>query len=439
MGADPALPYIGRCDCACILSAMSAQQEQPDLVPNKHERVKPWASLAFRDFRLLWGGSFFGSLGMQMRQVVNVWLVYELTGSPLQLGLTGLFQALPLLVMGLFVGPLADSADRRKLLFVSQGTGLVLALVLGTLALSGTIQVWHIYVVTTLSSAANSFVGPVRTAMVSNLVPSTHLINALTLMTASQQGVAMFGPLLAGLVIGIWGAGTAYLSNALLLLPALVALLLMREGSGPGQGRPRVTAKAVAEGFRFVWVTRMLLAIIVLDTIVMVFGFYRPLMPVFAKDVLGVGPAGLGLLLSAPAVGAVVATLYLLAAGNVQRKGLLVLAAMALYTISVVLFGVSSWLALSLVIGALLGFADSLAFTPRTAMFQLLSPDHMRGRANSFFYLFAGVANSMGFLVMGVMAEMIGPQLTMMVGGAIGMTTVLVFWAGWRELREFRG
>ena len=416
---------------------MSSSEETQAKSPE--QRIKPWASLVFRDYRLLWGGGLFGNLGTQMRQFVIVWQVYEISGSPLQLGLTGLFQALPLLVIGLFVGPLADSVDRRKLLFTSQAASLLLVLVLGLLTLSGAVQIWHIYVITMLSSAVNSFVGPVRTAMVSNLVPSSHLMNALTMMTASQQTVSMLGPIVAGFVVAGLGAGLAYVASAAFLVPALVALTLLRGGSGPGQGRARVTRKALVEGLRFVWLTRMLLALIVLDTLVMVFGFYRPLMPVFAKDILRVGPQGLGVLMSAPAVGAVLASIVLLVAGNVQRKGLLILASMALYTLSVVLFGVSPWFALSLVLAASLGFADSLAFTPRTAMFQLLSPDEMRGRANSFFYLAAGVANNMGYLVMGAMAELMGPQLTMVIGGAIGITTVLAIWAGWRPFREYRG
>jgi MFS family permease len=422
-----------------IIPAMPAEQQAGSGICTAPDKIRPWASLAFRDYRFLWASVLFGNLSTQTRQFVSIWLVFEISGSPLQLGLTGLFQALPLLAIGLFAGAVADSVDRRKLLLATQVANMALALALGFLALSGVIQVWHIYIIAILTSTVNAFGWPTRTALVSNLVPPTHIMNALATLSGSQQVVMMLGPLLAGLSIAAMGAGSTYLVNAAILVPALIALLLMRGELGSTRGRPRVTGKALIEGLRFVWITRVLLAIIVLDTLVMVFGFYQPLMVIFAKDVFHVGSAGLGALLSAPAVGAALATLVLLTLGNVERKGLLVLSVMALYSATVMLFGVSPWFAMALVLGAILGFADSLGLTPRTAMVQLLSPAHMRGRANGMFFLSAGVANNMGFLVMGVMAELIGPRLTMLVGGGIGLSAVLLVWVGWKTLREFRG
>ena len=405
----------------------------------EHQRPRPWASLEIPDYRLLWGSVLFSNFANQSRQFVSIWLVFELTGSPLQLGLMGLFQALPLLAIGLFAGAVVDGKDRRTVLILTQISNLLLTLILGALAIGGMIQTWHIYVITMLGSSANAFSFPARTAMISNLVPGNYLMNGLALLSAGQQAVMIISPLIAGLIVGSLGAGLGYLIHLGFFFPAILLLGLMRRGSGSSQSRQRVSLASLVDGVRFVWVTKILLAIIILDTTVMVFGFYRPLLPIFAKEIFEVGPVGLGALMAAPEVGAALATVLLLVLGNVERKGLIVLYVTGLYAFATILFGISPVLLLALLLGGVLGFADSLGLTPRTTMVQVLSPDHMRGRANSIFSLSAGVANNLGFLVMGTIAEFIGPRLAMIVGGSIGLVSVLLCSVGWKSLRQFRG
>jgi MFS family permease len=407
--------------------------------PESVRPVRPWGSLAYPSYRLLWASLLFSTLAFQMGRMLNLWHVYELSGSALQLGLTGLFQAVPLIVFGLLGGTAADVLNRKLLLLASQAATLVLSLALAALTLADAVQVWHIYAVTAGLTVVNIVDRPARMSIIPALVPQSHLLNAITLHTTVMQLALLLGPLLAGLAITRIGIGDAYLAVALAYLPVIAALALLRVPTIVAEQRPRLNLAAMWEGLRFVTGRQVLLALLLLDTTATFFGGYRALMPIFAEDILRVGPAGFGALMGAPAVGALAGTAVLLGMGRIRRMGLTVILTTALYAGSLALFGASPWFLASLALAGLLGFWDSFGMSIRQTVVQMATPDHLRGRANAILQVFTMGAPSLGYVQAGIMASLLGAPGALVVGAGICGAVVLTVGARWRGLRDFTG
>jgi len=412
--------------------------ETPPGNDNTTDSLLPWASFRYRDFSLLFATSLFVTTAYQMRQTQNLYHVYELSGSAFQLGLTGLAQGIPLFAIGVFAGTLADFIDRRKLLFLTTAANFLIAIVLGILTIAGAIEVWHILVGTALTSGVNIVLNPTRQSIVSALVPRTHITNAVSLNSSISQGSHFIGPMLAGLSFAFMDAGHAYLLNAFFYLPAVAGITMLKVPRIPDHVQETFSAKSLLGGVRFLIGQRTILALVLLDFAIVGVGYYRPLLPVFAKDIFNVGPAGFGLLASAPAVGGTIATLALLMAGNVERKGLLALWAFLLFSLGLGLFAASSnfWVALVLVGG--LGLTNALQAVMRQTAFHLLTPDHVRGRAFSVFNMFSQGANSVGAMVVGFTATLIGAPGALFIGSAVGVVLTLIVWFARPGLRQFR-
>src|SRR6266550_8607124 len=369
---------------------------------------RPWASLNYSGFRLIFFLSLFATTAQQMRQTQNLYQVYELSGSAFQLGLTGLAQGIPIFALGLFAGTLADFLDRRKLLLITIFGNCLVALVQGVLTLNGAIQVWHILAGTALTSALNIVLNPTRMALISHLVPRSHLTNAVALNSSVSQGSHFIGPMLGGLSLAWMSTGNAYLFNALFYLPATVAIVLLKAPAIDTMVREKFTSASFLGGITFLLSEPIILTLVLLDFIVVGFGYYRPLLPIFAKDILFVGPAGFGMLSSAPAIGGVIGTVTLLTIGDVKSKGLLALWSFLAYATALGIFAVSTSFTLSLVLLSTLGLANSLQAVMRQTSFHLLTPDHVRGRAFSVFNMFSQGANSAGATEVGFLAALIG-------------------------------
>jgi len=398
----------------------------------------PWASLRYRDFRLLFAASLFITTAQQMRLTQNLYQVYELSGSAFQLGLTGLAQGVPLFAVGLFAGTLADFMDRRKLLLLTIGGNLLVAVALGILTITGAIQVWHILVGTALTSAVNIVLNPTRMAMISRLVPRSHLTNAVSLNSSVSQSSHFIGPMLAGLSLAWMDAGNAYLLNALFYVPSAAGIFLLKTSRTHDRVRESLSVRSILGGVRFLWRQPVVFALVLLDFTIIGVGYYRPLLPIFAKDIFNVGPAGFGLLASAPAVGGMLGVLVLLVVGDIRHKGLLALWSFLLFSLCLGFFALSRnfWVALLLV--GVLGLTNSLQAVMRQTAFHLLTPDHLRGRAFSVFNMFSQGANSVGAMEVGFAASLIGAPGALLFGSAIGLILTLVFWLAWPGLRQFR-
>lgn len=381
--------------------------------------IRPWSSLAIRDYRLLWIASVLSSLAGQIRNVSTLYQVYDISGSAFKLGLTGFLETLPFIVFGLYAGAVADAFDRKKLLMVTISLQMVPNLLLGLLTLSGAIQVWHIYALGLLGAFVEVFNWPARAALIPRLVPPRLLMNAMVVNTMILQTSFLIGPAIGGFLIDQSGLAITYFASTLLFVPAIVAVFSLR-ASGKIEGpRRQVNLRSIIEGIEFLWIQRIILSLFLLDFAVVLVGFYRPILPIFAADVFKAGAVGLGLLYAAPSMGSLLGSTALLMAGDVRRKGILVIVAALFFAASLALLGISSsfWMAVLAVL--ILGFTDSLSVAIRRTVVQLLAPDGMLGRAASLITVFAQTTNGLGALLAGVAAEYWGAPNALLIGSGL--------------------
>jgi MFS family permease len=410
--------------------SLSDQQGRP-------ERLTPWASFQFRQFNYLFVLALFATTAQQMRQAQIFYQVYELSGSAFQLGMTGVAQGLPIFVFGLFGGALADFMDRKQIILITTLGNWLVAVILGILTVSGLIQVWHIQVGMALTSTVNIVLTPTRMSIISFLVPRTHITNAVSLNSAVSQCSHFIGPMLGGLSLAWMSTGNAYLFNALFYLPAVAAIVFLKIPAIAGKLPEKFSLAAMLGGFKFLISEPLVFAMVILDFITTGFGYFRPLLPVFAKDILFVGPAGFGLLSSAPAIGGVIGTAMVLVIGDVKRKGLLVLWSFLAYAVAVGVFGLSTNFLLSLVLLAVTGLANSLQAVMRQTTFHLFTPDQVRGRAFAVFHMFSQGANGFGATEIGFVAALLGAPGALLFGCAVGSVLTLGCWVGMPGLRKF--
>lgn len=400
-------------------------REIPEGLEREASPVRPWSSFLIRDFSLIWVANLFTATAVQIRHVSSLYQVYDLSGSSLQLGLAGFFQALPFVVFGLFAGALADVLDRKRLILITQCLNLVPGLALALLTRTGAIQVWHIYLFSLTTSLVQVFSWPARSAIIPSLVPQSHLMNAVTLSTTIQQSSFLFGPVLAGMLIDRVGLDYTYFLESSLFVPSVLMILAVRSSGKPEGAQGGVSLRGIIEGLRFIWIERIILSLFLLDFGVTLVGFYRPILPIFARDVFNMGATGLGTLYAAPAVGALLGSAALLLLGNVRRKGALAVIAAVFFAGSLALLGVSTWFWMAVVAVAALGITDAISVTLRRTVVQFLAPDAMRGRASSLITVFAQATNALGALLAGAAAALLGAPQALLAGGLL--CVVIVF------------
>ncbi len=393
-------------------------------------RLRTFSSLRHLDYRYLWTGTMFMSAGQWIQQITLGWLLYDLTGSSVLLGALNGLRALPFLVSSPIAGVAADRMDRRKLLLNSQSVLIVTALGMGALVASGLLRVWHLFLFTLITGAAWSFNEPVRQTLVPNLVPKEELMNAVALHSAGFNLNKVIGPALGGLLIALFGAAGNFFVQGLAYAGVLVTIYLMHVPPTPVQARQSSVVANLKEGFAYVWSTPIVLALMVADMVPRIFAVpYQALMPVFQKDVLGVGPEGLGMLMAAPGVGAVLSTLLLASiAHSFRHKGLLVLGGLILLGIFLILFSRTTSFPLALVILVAVGGCQIMFMATVNTMVQMTIPDALRGRVMSLYMLDRGLMPA-GALFAGITAHFIGaPATVSMMGLIVIVLAVLVAW-----------
>jgi len=381
--------------------------------------IRPWSSLLIRDYRLLWAASILNALAVQVRNVASAYQVYELTGSPFQLGLTGFLQALPFVVFGLFAGAVADAFNRKTLVVLSAGLQLVPCVALAFLTSTGAIRIWHIYLLSLLGAFLEVFNWPARAAMIPRMVPQALLMNAVTMNSMIIQTSFLLGPAIGGVLIDYIDLAHTYFVSAALVVPAIFAILSMRSSGEPEGARRTVNLRSIIEGVEFIWIQRIILSLFVLDFGVTLFGFYRPILPIFAADVFKMGASGLGTLYAAPSAGSLLGSIALLMMGDLRCKGIAVVAAAIFFAASLALLGIAQWFWLAVAAVILLGFTDSISVAIRRTVVQLLAPDRMLGRASSLITVFAQATNALGALLAGVAAQFMGAPNALLVGSAL--------------------
>lgn len=384
-----------------------------------------------RNFRLFWGGQLISLIGTWMQGVAQGWLVLQLTGDPLALGLVAAAQFTPVLLFGLFAGVLADALPKRPLLLLAQFGSMTLALVLGTLVLTGAVQVWHVFVLAISLGLVSAVEMPVRQAFVIELVGRDDVANAVALNSAVFNGTRIVGPAIAGILIGTVGLAACFLINGLSYVAVIGALLLLRGEelvSPPLSGLTR-NARSVldqlSEGLRFVRdEPTVRLALVVLGVIATVALNFQVLLPVLARDVLNGDAGTFGFLMAASGIGSLAASLHI-AFGLAPTLRLLLTGGAAI-GVAIILLAFSRSLPLSMLLMLVSGWGViSIAATANTII-QLSAPDALRGRVMSVYTtVFAGSV-PLGGLFAGSIAATYGAPVALAVGGGIALATVAV-------------
>jgi MFS family permease len=400
-------------------------------------------ALQHRDFTLLWIGQLLSFAGSRMQTAAILWHV-SLLANPerkgLALGLVGAVQVLPIVGFAMLSGVVADALDRRKVMLVTQTTMALLAATLATLTFGGLRVVWPIYLLAALSSAASSFDGPARQSLIPNLVPREHLASAIGLNTLMFQFAAVAGPTLAGLVIAGPGLAWVYTTNAVSFLAVIGALLIMRAHPRDPKAPPsRITWAAAREGFRFVFAQPIVRSTMLLDFIATFFGSATALLPIFAQDILHVGATGYGWLYAAPSVGAALAgTVMAYQIERIDRRGAVLLWAVAVYGLATVIFGISHAFWLTLLCLAAVGGADTVSTVIRNIVRQLETPDELRGRMTGVNMIFFMGGPQLGEFEAGLAAQFFGAVFSVVSGGIGCLAATGLVAAKEETLRRYR-
>jgi len=404
----------------------------------KRKADGPFTSLQHRDFRLLYIGQFISDAGSQMQMVAMNWQIYIITKSAFALGLMGFVRFTPVVIFSVVGGMLADVHDRRRILLVTQSSMTLLAALLGFLSYGGAISVITIYALAALTSAANSFDSPARQSLIPNLVPLEHLTNALSLNSIMHKTATIAGPGLAGFVIAWGGVAAVYWLNAASFLAVLIALLLMRIPTRKSIGATRMARSSLVEGIRFVRNSQLLWSTTLLDFAATFFANASSLLPIFAHEILHVGPQGLGILYASRSIGSVLTGAGMSLVRSVKRQGTLVLWAITLYGAATVSFGLSHWFSLSVIFLALVGAADTFSTILRNTIRQLVTPDQLRGRMNGLNMVFARGGQQLGNLEAGIVAAWIGTPLSVISGGLVTLAVVAAVFLWAPQLRKYQ-
>ncbi len=387
-----------------------------------------------RDFSLYLVARFLSALAIQMQNVAIGWLVYDLTRDPFALGLVGLASFLPAVALALVTGHTADRYDRRRILVACYLVTLGTACGLLIIALSGSREVWLIYGLLLIFGVGRAFANPAGQALVPNLVPPVQLGNAIAWNSTVWQTATIAGPALGGLLY-YFGAPVAFGATALCFLACCILFSLMH--SRPQAAPGAATWETLVAGIRFIWSRPAIFGAISLDLFAVLLGGATALLPIYARDILEVGPGGLGLLRSMPAVGALFVALWLAQRPLQSRSGLRMFQGVALFGVATIGFGLSTNVLLSCLCLFVLGAADMISVYVRSTLVQFDTPDAMRGRVAAVNSVFIGASNELGEFESGAAAALIGTVPAVVLGG-VGTLMVCGLWMRWFPALRYR-
>lgn len=402
-------------------------------------RLATFASLHYRDYRYLWIGTLFMSAGLWVQQLTLGWLVYDLTGSSVLLGVLNGLRAGPSLVAGPLGGVLADRMDRRLLLLYAQTFLTVSALVMGILVWTGWVDVWHVLVFAATTGIAWAVSNPLRQALIPSLVPRQEVMNATALTQTAFNLNKIFGPLAGGVLILLAGAAGNFLLQGIAFAGVMLTIWLMRVPRGVVVGGRHSAWADLKEGLRYVWTTPVVRALMIASLIPNLLAFpYQTLLPVFQKDVFQQGPEALGVMFAAPGVGGILSLLLLASFyQRIHRRGALALGSLVLLGVSLVLFAMAPSLPLAALCLVITGASQVVYNNTVHTLVLLVTPEPLRGRITSLSMLDHGLA-PLGAMFAGVAAHFVGAPATV---AAMGCSVVLLGVAVARlapELRNWR-
>jgi MFS family permease len=412
-------------------------------LPGESPMKRRFPALFHRDFRLLWSGQAVSLTGSMMQQAAIFWhvaLLAEPGHKGLALGLVGAVRFIPIVAFAVLGGVVADALDRKKVMVATQTAMAGMATGLALLTFFGFATTGLLYLLAGLTGAAGAFDSPARQSLIPNLVPRADLPNAISLNTMASQVASIAGPSLAGLTIAWLGIGWVYVINAVSFLFVIAALLRMRSaGRAATESRVKIGIRAAREGLAFVFRTPLIRSTMVVDFVATLFGSAMALLPIYAQDILHVGPTGYGWLYAAPSVGAVFASLAMIPlVERMRRRGTVMLAAITTYGVFTVLFGLSSafWLTFLCLAGT--GAADTVSMVLRNIIRQLETPDNLRGRMTGVNMIFFMGGPQLGELEAGLVAQWLGAPFSVVSGGIGCLVAVAAVAFMEPDLRRYR-
>ncbi|MET2832406.1 MFS transporter [Mesorhizobium shangrilense] len=403
------------------------------------ESVSPdqrYAAFRHRAFLSYWAARFLTTFATMIVSVAVGWQMYDLTRDPLDLGLVGIVQFLPSLLLVLVTGVVADRFGRRLIMALAVVVEAMCALALLALALHGISGPLPIFAVLAMFGVARAFFGPASASLFANLVPPQDFANAIAWNSSAWQTATIVGPVAGGLLYGV-SAEVAYGAAAVLMLAAgLLIFTIPKPSQRTETDKP--TMQTLFGGFSYIWSEKIVLGAISLDLFAVLLSGASALLPVYARDILQLGPWGLGLLRSAPSVGAIVVAIWLVGHPIRNHAGMIMLGSAAAFGAFTLLFGLSTITWLSILALVFLGATDMFSVYIRETLIQLWTPDQVRGRVNAVNQVFVGASNELGEFRAGTMAALIGTVPAVAIGG-VGAIVVAGLWAMlFPQLRKVR-
>lgn len=383
-----------------------------------------FAAFKYRDFRLLWIGQLISIIGTQMQIVAINWHIYILTNSAIALGLIGLTRFLPIVIFSLIGGSAADVFNRKKIMLVMQISLAFFAFVLAITTFTNHINPIIIYSITALSAVATSFDTPSRQAFIPSLVDKKDLTSAMSLNVIMFQISTIVGPLISGLLIAKYSVFPIYAINGFSFIAVILSIVLIKTRGSIEDNQAVLSLGSIKEGLIFVRSKTIIWSTMVLDFFSTFFSSASALFPIFAKDILHVGPQGLGLMYASPSIGAVIAGLFIAHTGTLSKQGKILLVSVAFFAIGTIIFGLSKSFLLSLLALLIVGAGDSVSSIIRNTVRQLATPNYMRGRMTSINMIFFMGGPQLGEFQSGIMAAYLGAPFAVAIGG-IGTLVVV--------------
>ena len=397
-------------------------------------------ALKHRRFFYLWLGLLISVAGTQMQIWALFWHIRELTDQPIALGGIGAARILPVIIFSLIGGAVADSYNRRTIIFITQTVAALTALALGLLTDFGHISLWHIYALTAVQAVAIAFDGPARQALVPNLVPAKDLPNAFSMTSIAFQTGSILGPALTGIAIASAGQSAVYYINAASFIAVILALVLIGNVSQTfGQNTKGVSLPAIKDGILFILGRPIIFSTMILDFIATFFASANTLMPIVARDVLHVGVVEYGWLSAAGSVGAVLAAVIISQIQELRKQGALFMGAVVIFGAATIVFGLSKIFVLAWCALAVTGAADAVSTIIRNTIRQIRTPDELRGRMTSVNQIFFQGGPQLGEIEAGLVAQFFGAPFAIVSGGIGCILGVLWISRKWPQLTTYSG
>ena len=399
-------------------------------------RHDPLAALRQPNYALFAGGRLASATAMTLLNAAIAWQVYEISGSAFQLGMLGLARFFPSLGMSLVGGAVADSHDRKQIVQLAQLVPLATSATLYLATVQDFVELPLFYGLVLLLALAAAFENPARQALVPQVVSREAFANAIVVNSTIQSLGFVTGPALGGLLIGFSGVDTAYVAHMAFIGTSVVAVSLLRPRPVEG-ARRAVGLESIREGVSFVRRRQVLLGAMTLDMFAVIFGGAQALLPIYAKDILEVGPKGYGILSASLEAGALVMAVWLVVLPPIRQAGRALLITVALFGLGTIVFGLSRNFYLSVAVYMFIGMADQVSVVLRQTTVQLSTPDELRGRVSSVNMLFIGASNQLGAVESGLVAALTNATFAVVSGGMGCLAVVGLVWAKLPELRRY--